>query len=122
MILATGAKGMMGGYLPHIYSDDQIVITDINELDVRDRAQVEDAVTRHKPTHIFHLAAETNVDRCEIEPDHAFQTNVIGTLNVALTCQKYDIEMIYISTVGVFGGFDKADLYTEFDIPSPVSV
>ena len=122
MILATGAKGMMGGYLPLIYSDDQIVITDINELDVRDRAQVEDAVTRYKPTQIFHLAAETNVDRCEIEPDHAYQTNVIGTLNVALTCQKHDIEMIYISTVGVFGGVDKADLFTEFDTPSPVSV
>ncbi len=122
MILATGAKGMMGGYLPTVYGSDEIVITDIDELDVRDRAAVEAAIDKHRPSRVFHLAAETDVDRCEKEPDHAYRENVIGTLNVALACQKRDIEMVYISTVGVFGGIDKADLYTEFDTPSPVSV
>ena len=122
MILATGSKGMMGSYLSTVYSEDEIVITDIDELDVRDRRQVEAAVAKHKPTHVFHLAAETDVDLCEKEPDHAYLTNVIGTLNVALACQQGDIVMIYISTVGVFGGMEKADLHNEFDAPSPVSV
>jgi len=122
MILATGAKGMMGSYLSTVYGKDEIVITDIDQLDVRDRAQVEAAVDQYKPTHIFHLAAETDVDLCEKEPDHAYQTNVLGTLNVALTCQRHNLQMVYISTVGVFGGIDKADLYHEFDEPSPVSV
>lgn len=122
MILATGSKGMMGGYLDTVYGKDEIIITDIDQLDVRDRSQVEAAVHQYKPTHIFHLAAETDVDLCEKDPDHAYTTNVLGTLNVALTCQKYNLEMVYISTVGVFGGIDKADRYTEFDQPSPVSV
>jgi dTDP-4-dehydrorhamnose reductase len=113
---------MMGSYLNTVYGLDEIVITDIDELDVRDREQVENAVAKYKPDRIFHLAAETDVDYCEKDPDHAYRTNVIGTLNVALACQKHDIEMVYISTVGVFGGFDKADLYNEFDTPSPVSV
>lgn len=121
MILATGAKGMMGSYLSTIYCDDEIVITDIEELDVRDRHQVDAAVAQYHPSHIFHLAAETDVDFSEKEPDHAYCTNVIGTLNVALACQKYDAVMVYISTVGVFGG-EKSDLYTEFDEPNPVSV
>lgn len=122
MILATGAKGMLGGYLGSAYGDDEILVTDAAELDVRDRSQVERAVERYRPTHVFHFAAETDVDLCEKEPDHAYRTNVIGTLNVALTCQRFDVTMIYISTVGVFGGIDKAEAYTEFDEPSPVSV
>lgn len=122
MILTTGAKGMMGSYLGTVYREHEIVITDIEELDVRNRAQVEEFVIQYKPTHIFHLAAETDVDLCEREPDHAYRTNTIGTLNVALICQQYNIDMVYISTVGVFGGIEKVDPYTEFDEPSPVSV
>jgi len=122
MILATGAKGMMGGYLPIVYSEEDIVITDREELDVRDRSRVEQAIAGYKPSLVLHLAAETDVDLCEKDPDHAYRTNVIGTLNVALACQAAGIEMVYISTVGVFGGIDKADPYTEFDVPSPVSV
>lgn len=122
MILATGARGMLGGYLDTVYTPDEVFITDIADLDVRDRAAVDAAMSRHRPSHVFHFAAETDVDRCEKDPDHAYRTNVIGTLNVALACQKFDAIMVYVSTVGVFGGIDKADLYTEYDTPSPVSV
>jgi dTDP-4-dehydrorhamnose reductase len=69
----------------------------------------------------MHLAAETDVDKCELEPDHAYLTNTIGTQNVALMCQKHDIEMVYISTIGVFYG-DKPEPYTEFDEPNPINV
>ena len=122
MILATGAKGMLGGYLHTAYRPEEIVITDIAELDVRSRPSVERAVEQYAPTHVLHFAAETDVDRCEKEPDHAYMTNVIGTLNVALACQKSGVIMVYVSTVGVFGGIDKAEPYTEYDEPSPVSV
>jgi dTDP-4-dehydrorhamnose reductase len=57
-----------------------------------------------------------------MNPDEAFLTNTMGTLNVALICQEFDLVMTYISTVGVFGGIDKADAYTEYDTPSPVSI
>ncbi len=121
-VLATGAKGMLGGYLHTAFTDDEIVVTDIDVLDIRDRRHVEAAIEQHRPTHVFHFAAETDVDRCEKDPDHAYRTNVMGALNVALACQKADLVMLYVSTVGVFGGIDKADPYTEYDMPSPVSV
>lgn len=122
MILATGSRGMLGGYLPTAFSSDEIVITDIGELDVRDRSALEAAVVKYKPSRVFHLAAATDVDRCEKEPDWAYQENVIGTLNVALICQKYEIELTYISTVSVCGGTDKVEPYTEFDTPNPPNV
>ncbi|MFP3854503.1 MAG: dTDP-4-dehydrorhamnose reductase, partial [Anaerolineales bacterium] len=121
-ILATGSKGMLGGYLPFAWNENEVISTDIGEIDVRNREEVETAVQELQPDFLFHLAALTDVDYCEREPDEAYKTNVIGTLNAALSCQKFDIPMVYISTVGVFGGIDKADEFTEFDRPAPVSV
>ncbi len=65
---------------------------------------MDEIVGKIEPDIVMHLAAETDVDKCEIEPDHAFLTNTIGTQNVALICQKRNIEMVYISTIGVFYG------------------
>lgn len=57
-------------------------------LDVRDIDKVFEFVNHLKSDLIMHLAAETDVDKCELEADHAFMTNTIGTKNVALACQK----------------------------------
>jgi dTDP-4-dehydrorhamnose reductase len=70
---------------------------------------------------VFHLAAETDVDRCEREADHAFATNALGTQNVALACGEKDLPMVYISTAGVFDG-KKETPYNEFDEARPIIV
>jgi len=128
--LVTGADGMLGSALcPTLSKRGYIVVpTDLSpsnegstRLDVRNYNQVKEIVGKVKPDIVMHLAAETDVDRCEVEPDHAFSTNTIGTQNVALVCQKQNIEMTYISTIGVFYG-DKAEPYTEFDEPNPINV
>lgn len=118
-VLVTGGEGILGSYLHEAFDT---IVTGIDLLDVRDRTQVFDVIEKVRPGLVLHLAAETDVDLCERDPDHAYKTNTIGTLNVALACQWFDVDMVYISTVGVFGGEDKAGAYTEFDAPSPVSV
>lgn len=105
-----------------------IFATDVNTeeqgitcLDVRDYAAVMKMAQESRPDMIMHLAAETDVDKCEKEIDHAYKTNTMGTQNIAYVCQKLDIEMVYISTAGVFFG-DKHEPYTEFDVPRPANV
>jgi dTDP-4-dehydrorhamnose reductase len=129
-VLVTGADGMLGSALcPTLAKRGYTVIaTDLlpsNEeskhLDVRNFDHVKEMVEKVKPNMVMHLAAETDVDKCEVEPDHAFLTNTIGTQNVALVCQKRNIELVYISTLGVFYG-DKPEPYTEFDEPNPINV
>jgi len=115
-ILATGAAGVVGGYLPA-----EVVKTDIDTLDVRERAQVSSALQEHKPDLVIHLAAATDVDQCELDPDHAYRTNALGTRNVALACAERGITLVYVSTAGVFFG-DKADPYHEFDVARPANV
>ncbi|MEA3493440.1 MAG: dTDP-4-dehydrorhamnose reductase [Candidatus Margulisiibacteriota bacterium] len=121
MILVTGAKGMVGSYVQDVFADEKLVLTDVPEMDIRDKKLVFAAVAENKPSLVLHLAAETNVDACESEVDHAYKTNTIGTYNVALACQKFNAEMVYISTGGVFNGKEK-QIHTEFDTPDPVNV
>lgn len=129
-ILVTGSAGMLGSSLcpilkqkGHVVLATDLVAEDegIEHLDVRNYSQIKKFVEKFKPDMVMHLAAETDVDKCEVEPDHAFLTNTIGTQNVALMCQKQDVEMVYISTLGVFYG-DAPEPYTEFDEPNPINV
>lgn len=128
-ILVTGSAGMLGSSMcpilkkknHEIFATDLIPAEGIDYLDIRNFKQVEKAVEKIKPDIVLHLAAETDVDKCEIEPDNAFLTNTIGTQNVALVCQKQNIVMLYVSTIGVFYG-DKIEPYTEFDIPRPANL
>jgi len=106
----------------------QFVATDIDLslpgtelLDVRDFAAVEGAVSRLKPSLAIHLAAETDVERCETDPSHAYLTNTIGTQNVAVSCNRHGVPLVYVSTAGVFNG-TKAEPYTEFDQPDPINI
>jgi dTDP-4-dehydrorhamnose reductase len=90
-------------------------------LDVRDYGAVEREVRRVEPDLILHLAAETDLERCEEDPDHAWLTNAIGTQNVALIAERHRIRMVYISTAGVFDGAKKGP-YDELDTPRPINV
>ena len=129
-ILLTGAAGMLAAeVVPELKKNGFQVIgydvnqrmPDIQKLDITNFKDVLKAVDEVKPDYIFHLAAETDVDRCEKEPEHAFRVNTIGTENIALACQKSGIKLLYISTAGIFFG-DKQEPYTEFDAPNPANV
>lgn len=121
-VLATGAAGMVGSYLPEVFGDRELILTDkvgdFKRLDVRDRDAVQNIIEQSRPDLVLHLAAETDVDLCEEDPDLAYHTNTIGTHNVALACQNTGSLLVYISTAAVFDG-NKDQPYTEFDNTEP---
>jgi len=124
-ILVTGAAGAVGSYVPRVFADDELVLTDrrgdFRFLDVREAEAVRETVADVKPDLVLHLAAATDVDECERDHDYAFSNNAVGTQNVALACRDAGCELVYISTAGVFWG-DNPDPYTEFDEPRPANV
>ncbi|MBI2870179.1 MAG: dTDP-4-dehydrorhamnose reductase [Candidatus Omnitrophica bacterium] len=124
-MLVTGSGGMVGSYVSQVFQDFDLILTDIRKgehiLDVRRADKVDSAIRSAGPDFVLHLAAATDVDRCEQEPDWAYETNAMGTQNVALACQKHHIPMIYISTAGVFWG-DQEEPYIEYDEPRPCNV
>jgi dTDP-4-dehydrorhamnose reductase len=129
MILVTGSGGMMASHLADVYDEELLYRTDlrgnleegVQAMDIKDRDQVMSTIERVRPRQVIHMGAETDVDRCERDPDHAYRNNTLGTLNIALACQRFDAELVYVSTAGVFDG-NKPEPYTEFDAPGPVSV
>jgi dTDP-4-dehydrorhamnose reductase len=123
-LLVTGAGGMVGSYVRRAFVDYELVLTDITAgstfLDVRDPAAMRSAIVDGGADAVLHLAAATDVDRCEQEPDWAYGLNAIGTQNVTLACQVSAIPLVYVSTGAVFPG-DNAEPYTELDPPAPAN-
>ena len=93
----------------------------MDELDVRSLEAMSKSISEFKPDMLMHLAAETNLETCEVQVDHAYETNYVGTQNACVVCRELGIPLTYISTAGVFDG-TKSEPYTEFDEPSPINV
>jgi dTDP-4-dehydrorhamnose reductase len=127
--LVTGANGMLADSLCPLLtrSGYEVISTDLIQtavssvLDVRDTQGVDACFQAHSPDIVFHLAAETDVDKCELQKDHAFEVNAKGTRNIASACKKKKIPLVYISTGAVFNG-QKIEGFTELDMPAPLSV
>ncbi len=111
-ILVTGADGMVGSYV------DFGIKTDRHSLDITDSKETSSVIETYKPEAILHLAAMTDVDQCERDPDRAYVVNGVGAYHVALAARRCGAKMIYISTAGVFDG-EKKGPYTEEDVPNP---
>lgn len=137
-ILVTGAAGMLGSALvPRLVEvGHSIVATDIEVgtpqpwgadgptigfLDVRRRDEVLAAVEQIRPQLVVHLAAETDLEVCELKPEHATVTNALGTKNVTLAARQVGAPIAYIGTAGIFDG-TKATPYNEMDEPHPINV
>lgn len=72
---------------------------DLALCDVRDRARLERSLAVAAPEILFHAAAMKHVPLCELHPDEAALTNVVGTRNVAGAAHKSGARaMVLIST------------------------
>lgn len=122
-ILVTGAKGMLGQDLCPILEDEDfdVIETDIENLDITNTENIDEVFNIYKPDFVIHCAAYTNVDKAEEEKELAFKINAEGTKNLAASCQKSDIPILYISTDYVFDGSKKGK-YIPDDKTNPINI
>ena len=110
--MLSGGTGLLGTELrKHI----QFISPSKERLDITDEFLGTKGYFKvHKKIElIVHCAAYTDVLKAETEKDLCYQTNVIGTRNLA----SLGIPMLYISTEYVFDG-EKGN-YAENDYPNP---
>ena len=121
-ILVTGAQGMLAhALLPCLQTEHEVVGVDVGDFDITQGAGVQRAFREVRPELVFHLAAYTDVDGCEANPERADAVNAQGTHNVARACADWGARLLYVSTDYVFDGRGNRP-YRGEDPPNPLSV
>jgi len=114
----TGSEGFVGPYLSELllqegfdvygtYLEKPDAIADINyiKLDVTNRGDVFEAVSKLKPDFIFHLAGFSSVKASWSNPDLCRKINVDGTRNLldAVVNAKINPRILVVSSAEVYG-------------------
>lgn len=122
-VLVTGGAGFIGRWLVKklIEKDIQVTVLDnfsngrmenISEFvdnprfklvkgDIRNEELLKEIFKSNFEV-VYHLAAEINVQKSLDDPYQAFQTDLIGTLNLLENCRKGSIKFIFVSTCMVY--------------------
>lgn len=143
--LLTGAAGFIGSNLAHYltFLGHKVIILDkltyagnlasldgmlhasciFTQGDICDTEFVYDLLIKTQPAGVFHLAAESHVDRSIDEPGEFVNTNVTGTFSMFSASRKYYntlndegqklFRFLHISTDEVYGSLGKTGFFTE---------
>ena len=98
-ILITGSKGQLGNEMQLAavrYPQFGYIFTDIDELDICDKAALEAFVKANAVDVIVNCAAYTAVDKAESEKELALSINVTAVANLASLCKKNAVQFIII--------------------------
>lgn len=122
-ILITGANGMLAKAVKEELKENELVCTDIEELDITNLDAVRLYTKKVKPDYIINCAAYTAVDKAEENEELVYKINAIGPKNLAIAAQENDAVLVHISTDYVFGGEkDGSEDYSEDDEKNPQAV
>jgi len=96
---------------------------DLNEIDICDTDSVYKLLSETKPDGIFHLAAESHVDRSIDGPGAFIETNITGTFSMLLAARKYYEDLpeseksvfrfLHVSTDEVYGSLEDTGYFSE---------
>ncbi len=86
------------------------------KIDITNFNRINSSINSFKPDLIFHLAAESHVDRSISSPTHFIKSNINGTLNILESLRvakfwrnKKKFKLINISTDEVYGSLSKSE-------------
>lgn len=104
------------------------------QVDIRDRAAIDQVFRRHQPDAVMHLAAESHVDRSITGAGVFIETNVTGTFNLLEAARAHwsglsgpaasQFRFLHVSTDEVYGSLGPEGLFCEttaYDPSSPYS-
>lgn len=122
-ILITGANGMLAKEVREKFEkDNELILTDVAELDITNEQAVMDFVKETNPELIINCAAFTAVDKAETAGEIVEKINADGPGNLAKAANVNGAKLVHVSTDYVFGGDLSLDKdYKEDDTKSPVT-
>jgi len=135
-LLVTGVSGLLGLNLAYLAADQFHVTGVLRQeraatmevarearfetvtADLTQPEDIERLLELAKPDIVVHCAAMTDVDRCEGNPEEAYQANVRLPGMLACAAARKGVKLLHISTDAVFDGLQGN--YTESDTPNPI--
>lgn len=121
-IVIVGAGGRLGAALAREFGAQDVVVGyNHAQLDLAAAEQMRATLGALEFEVLVNCAAQTNVDRCETEPDEAYLLNADAPRILAEICADKKAKLIHISTDYVFDGAQERP-YTEEDAADPISV
>ena len=121
--LITGGSGFVGKYLAAECSaagDDVVSIDRSGDdpLDITDRDAIHDALARHRPEVVYHLAALSHVGESWDDPTRVLRVNVEGTANVLDGARAAEVRrVVVVGSAEEYGRVDERDLPLREDAP-----
>jgi dTDP-4-dehydrorhamnose reductase len=119
-ILVTGGNGEFCRHLVEQGKHHSFLTPTKKELDIRDSVGIDRYVQSHLEQfdYVIHAGAITRpMVIHEDNPKLSIETNIIGTSNIVLMCERYNKKIVYISTDYVYEGIDGD--YKETDSMKP---
>ncbi len=123
-LLVTGANGQLGRSFQKIqqaYPQHVFFFTDIPEMDITDRNQVDAFIKKNQIQILVNCAAYTAVDKAEKEPELADKINYRGVEILAEVARKNEIPLVHVSTDYVFDG-ETCHPLKETDDVNPIGI
>lgn len=78
-ILITGANGMLANAVRNELKNEELILTDVADLDITNQEAVRKFVQETKPSYIINCAAYTAVDKAEEQLEIARKVNAVRT-------------------------------------------
>lgn len=121
-IVIVGSGGRLGSALLREWraAGDDVLGLNRALLDLGNFRQIHERLEPLDFDVLVNCAAQTNVDRCEREPEEAFRINSGAVATMADICARKKARCVHLSTDYVFDG-SKREAYTEADEPRPIS-
>lgn len=125
-VLITGSSGFLGSALCSLLPEKapfEIIRGERPVLELTDTEKIGRVLSFWDPDAIVHTAALSSPDRCELEPDLAWQVNSEATARIVDWTRANDRYLVHLSTDLVFDGNEPAPAgFTESHDPKPNSV
>jgi len=123
-ILITGSHGQLGNEMQQaavFFPAFKFIYTDVEDLDICDKAALESFVKINAINIIVNCAAYTAVDKAEDDVDLCYKINAVAVRNIGEVASTNGLKVIHVSTDYVFDGTNHVP-YTEDQAVCPATV
>ena len=106
LIIVTGGDGTFAKILKLKNKRLNLKFLSKKQLNILSTKSIENCLLKYKPQILIHTAGfSRTMEQHDINISKSIDLNIIGTANIVKNCKKFNIKIIYFSTVYVYDGY-----------------